>query len=241
MHGVTTMRELRVRDVMTGGALSVGMDARLWEVAEAVRHHKADLVAVVDREDVVVGVVGRATVERAEARLRPRATRLPRGRGWRSRRHEQRASELMNWPPLTVGAETSALEAAHLLVRHGVDRLPVVDDERRPIGSVTATDLLRIFLRPDAEVAEQVEHEVFGHALGLSLDTGDVRVHVEDGVVTLHGHVEHRSAAQDAVRLTAEVDGVAQVLDRLTFAIDDTAGAPAEAGRSPGARRATRP
>ena len=140
-------------------------------------------------------------------------------------RREEAVDEVMSGPPLAVAAEASALEAAHLLVRHGVDRLAVIDDDGRPIGTVTAIDVLRAFLRPDAEVCEEVEHDVFGHALGIRLDGENVRVGVLDGVVTLRGRVERGSVAQDAVRLTGEVDGVARVIDQLTFAFDDMTGA----------------
>ncbi len=139
-------------------------------------------------------------------------------------RQEDGAVEVMSGPPLAIAAEASALEAAHILVRHGVDRLAVIDDDGRPMGTVAATDVLRAFLRPDAEVYEEVEHEVFGHALGIRLDSGAVRVGVVDGVVTLRGRVDRGSVAQDAVRLAGEVDGVARVIDQLTFAFDDTTG-----------------
>ena len=222
------MQKLRVRDVMTGGELCVAAGTRLADVAETISRHGVDSVAVVDHEDVVVGTVGRAALQRAEARRRAVRVRLPRLGSRRSRARGQRVCEVMSWPPLTVAAETSALEAAHLLMRHRIAVLPVVDERRRPIGSVTATDLLQAFLRPDAEVCEQVEHEVFEHALGLNLDDSDVRIHVEDGVVTLQGRVERRSVAQDAVRLSGEPEGAARVVDRLTFAIDDTGPRPDE-------------
>jgi CBS-domain-containing membrane protein len=223
------MRKLRVRDVMTGGALSVAADTRLRDVADAVAKHHVDSLAVVDFEGVVVGVVERVDVARLPVGRQRGVLQLLRGVRGRPGGWRVRAGDVMSWPPLVIGLDSSALEAAHILVRHGIGRLPVVDDERRPIGSVSAVDLLREFMRPDAELAEQVVHEVFVHALGLgvSVDCGDVTVKAADGVVTLHGELARRSMVLDAVRLAAEVEGVARVVDRLTFAADDTAPPPA--------------
>jgi hypothetical protein len=41
-------------------------------------------------------------------------------------------------------------------------------------------------------------------------------------VVALDGGVEHKSMIPVAIRMTRTVDGVVDVVDRLTFAIDDT-------------------
>ena len=49
-----------------------------------------------------------------------------------------------------------------------------------------------------------------------------VDVAVADGVVTLRGEVEKKSMIPLAVQMTRAVDGVVHVVDRFTFAIDDT-------------------
>jgi len=49
-----------------------------------------------------------------------------------------------------------------------------------------------------------------------------VDVSVTEGVVTLRGEVEKKSMIPLAVQMTRAVDGVVHVVNRLTFAIDDT-------------------
>ena len=49
-----------------------------------------------------------------------------------------------------------------------------------------------------------------------------VEVTVVDGVLTLDGEVENKSAIPVAVRMAHAVDGVVDVVNRLRFAIDDT-------------------
>jgi len=48
-------------------------------------------------------------------------------------------------------------------------------------------------------------------------------VTVDDGVVTLTGELQLRSSTASAVRLARQVDGVVDVIDRLTYAVDDHA------------------
>ncbi|NLX50336.1 MAG: CBS domain-containing protein [Methanospirillum sp.] len=53
-------------------------------------------------------------------------------------------SEIMSTPLITIGAEKTVSEAAHQMVRHGVRRLPVMDENHRVIGIVTVRDLLTV-------------------------------------------------------------------------------------------------
>lgn len=66
------------------------------------------------------------------------------------------AADLMTAPALTVGPETTLAEAARLMHRRRVKRLPVVDGEGRLIGIVGRADLLQPFLRSDESIAEEV-------------------------------------------------------------------------------------
>jgi osmotically-inducible protein OsmY len=47
-------------------------------------------------------------------------------------------------------------------------------------------------------------------------------VAVEGGVVTLRGHLQRRTGADQAAELSAQVDGVVAVHNQLTFSQDDT-------------------
>lgn len=56
------------------------------------------------------------------------------------------ARELMNTEVITAGAETLLGDVASMMVEHQVDGLPVVDDDGRLVGMITATDFLRLLL-----------------------------------------------------------------------------------------------
>jgi arabinose-5-phosphate isomerase len=69
-------------------------------------------------------------------------------------RHFQRDATLGEAPverfitrqPITVGSERLAAEVLHILDRHRIDDLVVVDDQQRPIGVVDSQDLARFKL-----------------------------------------------------------------------------------------------
>lgn len=52
-------------------------------------------------------------------------------------------SEAMTGEPITASAELSLGEAAHLLLRHRIGCLPVIDEKGVAIGILSETDLLR--------------------------------------------------------------------------------------------------
>jgi CBS-domain-containing membrane protein len=50
---------------------------------------------------------------------------------------------------VTVGADATVAEAARLMDRNAVKRLPVVSEDGVLVGIVSRSDLLRPFTRPD--------------------------------------------------------------------------------------------
>jgi CBS domain-containing protein len=59
-----------------------------------------------------------------------------------ARAGDERIDELVRRPPLVVQPDDSLRDAADLMVRQDVGRLPVVDAAGRVIGIVTRSDLL---------------------------------------------------------------------------------------------------
>jgi CBS-domain-containing membrane protein len=132
------------------------------------------------------------------------------------------ASELMTAPAITIGPAATLGEAARLMHRRAVKRLPVVDpDDGTILGIVSRTDLLKVFLRDDAEIACEVREDVIRRTLWIDPDT--IRIVVRDGVVTMDGQVEHRSLRSVLERLVLSCEGVVGVDNRLTYLPDDTA------------------
>ncbi|MDX2296417.1 MULTISPECIES: CBS domain-containing protein [Streptomyces] len=198
------MRHLKVGGLMTDDVVTALPDTSFRDVAKLLAEHDISGLPVVDADDHVVGVI-------SESDLLARRALSARG--------------VMSAPAVTVHAEEAAADAARLMVRRGVERLPVVDEEERLVGIVTRRDLLRVFLRPDPEIRRRVREEVLSDAMDLPQDAVDV--HVLDGVVTLAGRLRRRSQAAMLLRLTERVDGVVAVVDRLSAPDDGARLAPA--------------
>ncbi|MFE5709275.1 CBS domain-containing protein [Streptomyces sp. NPDC056501] len=192
------MKHMKVGGLMTDDVVSAVPAASFREVAKLLAEHDISGVPVVDEDDRVVGVVSESDL---------------------LARDELTARDLMSTPAVTVHAEETVADAARLMVRRGVERLPVVDEEERLVGIVTRRDLLRVHLRPDAEIRRRIREDVLTDAMDLPGDAVDV--HVLDGVVTLGGRVRRRSQVLMLVGLAERVDGVVAVVDQLSFQEDD--------------------
>jgi CBS domain-containing protein len=53
-----------------------------------------------------------------------------------------RVSDLMSSEPVTAPPDCSLVQAVRTMIRHGVNRIPVVDQAGRPIGVLTRDDVL---------------------------------------------------------------------------------------------------
>lgn len=221
------MGRARVRDVMTTDVVSVRETTPYRLVAAAMVEHHVSGVPVVDGQHRVVGVVSEAdllqstpeTVPDEAERALARRHVGPDGAGLPDEVLDgEVAAALMSSPPITCEAEEPVAAAGRRMAQHGVRRLPVVDATGRLVGVVSRRDLLRVHLRPDAALKAAVREQVLWEWLRVA--PPDVAVEVHDGVVTLRGELPRRQA-QLAVQLTRAVDGVVDVVDRLSYTTTD--------------------
>jgi osmotically-inducible protein OsmY len=91
------------------------------------------------------------------------------------------------------------------------------------IGIVSRADLLKVFLRSDAEIHDDVKESVLRRALWLEPHAVKVTVR---GVVLLEGQVEQRSMIPLVVELVSDVEGVVGVDSRLGYEVDDESARP---------------
>lgn len=206
------MRWLLVRDVMTTEVRSVRLSTPVNDIARILDGRGVTGVPVVDGECTVVGVVSEADLL---------AKRFPEHRRWafrRSRRDATVARELMTAPAITIGVGEPLVAAARAMIAHHIKRLPVVDRYGKLQGVLSRSDLIRVFVRSDEELRDEITREVVERVLGTSGKA--VRVEVADGVATLRGQLAHKSLIPVAVSLARRVPGVVDVVDELSFALD---------------------
>ena len=124
----------------------------------------------------------------------------------------------MSSPAITIELRRSVAEAARLMVERRVNRLPVADDSRL-VGIVTRADLVRAYVRPDEELEREIREDVAETSLWI--DSGELEVSVEQGVVELAGEVDRRADAELLERFTAAVPGVVSVRSELRWRFDE--------------------
>ena len=198
----------RVRDIMTTAVVSVDRAASGREIASLLARHHLGGAPVLQLSRHVAGMVTEADLVAAAAGRRPRGW-LPRGG---TRVGSLTAAQLMTSPAITTHPDAPLARVARTMTDHRIRRLPVVDANDVLVGIVSRRDLLKVFLRPDAEIAGEVQELVADLLLARP---GMVTAAVRDGVVTLTGQLAGQDEIQHLAALVKDIDGVEDVIDRM--------------------------
>ncbi|ALO06462.1 CBS domain-containing protein [Streptomyces venezuelae] len=194
-----------VSDVMTHTAVAIGRDAPYKEIVALLDQWKVSALPVLEGEGRVVGVVSEADLlPKEEFRL---DTPRPGEFGEAAKAGALRAGEIMSSPAVTVHADATLAEAARIMATRRVKRLPVVNDIGMLEGVVSRSDLLKVFLRSDGEIEEEIRRSV----LGKSAAPAELDVSVSEGVATLRGVIADRSLVPLLARAVRAVEGVVDV------------------------------
>ncbi|MFE6866359.1 CBS domain-containing protein [Kitasatospora sp. NPDC057692] len=221
---------------MTSPVVRVAPETGFREIVALLAEYDITGVPVVDGEGRPLGIVSEADLlltlaaqEDAGSHMPP--PDLPRtGPGG-----AVTAADLMTGPAVCVTPDASVVVAARLMSRHGVKRLPVLDEDGRVFAMVSRGDLLRVFLREDRVIRREIVEEVLGRIEGVS--PAEVGVEVDQGRVVLSGTVPEPHLVPIVLSLCRSVDGVVSVTDRLSADTFGGAG-PVDFGDGSGGRPA---
>ena len=125
---------LRVSEVMRTGKDSpiIAENHAVTEALFAITSARAGAISVVDDQGRLVGIFTDGDLRRHVAEgVDLKAVAL---------------NDVMTRTPRTLQPERLATEAARIMCEHRIDELPVVDEERKPIGMVDVQDLLAVGL-----------------------------------------------------------------------------------------------
>jgi CBS domain-containing protein len=212
---------MKVQDLMTRSVLTVRPDTPLKDAAALLSEHRISGLPVVDRERRVLGVLSEGDILFKESGgpegkrgFLDRLLAVPPA-GLELKIAARTAGEAMSAPALTIGPRRPVTEAATTMIEEGVNRLPVIDEEERLIGIVTRADLVRAFVRSDAEVEHEIREDVVRRTLWIEPAT--IHIEVDEGEVSLSGEVETKGDAELIPTYVQRVPGVVSVLSKLRW------------------------
>ena len=121
-------------DIMSYPVITVTDDTLVEEVAMILRDMGCTGMPVVDKEDHIVGVISRRDFKKI-----------------RKTKHMQSPIKaFMNRNVVTIYHDRSAIEAARLMIKYDIGRIPVMEDDKI-VGIITRSDAMMYFydLLPD--------------------------------------------------------------------------------------------
>ncbi|WP_046215561.1 DRTGG domain-containing protein [Paenibacillus wulumuqiensis] len=197
-----------VEDIIAGkpkpGVLKASSTAAdFYEVAEKTGYLR---LAVVDEWNRVIGIVGRKEIEELQ--------------------EDQPIEKVLIRRPITATLQTSLASAAQTMMWEGIDFLPIVDRNRKLIGTVTRREVLQAMR--DAQQEPQAGNvETFDHLIW----NGFAEERDEDGGIVYHGFITPQMATdlgnisegilisvmiQAAVRTARLLSGHDYVIDNIS-------------------------
>jgi len=139
---------MQLRQIMTSGVVTAGLDADVLEVAQLMRDHNVGSIVLCDPEgEPAAMITDRDLAIRALSEDRPGS---------------EPAAEHASRPLVTGEPDMDLEEAAALMVQHRIRRLPVVDGDELA-GIVTLDDIA--VRTGNLEVAQRMTQEVIEGAL----------------------------------------------------------------------------
>ena len=221
---------MRVRDVMTYGALGVSETTNLAEAVETLLRARVSALLVFDADHALVGILSEGDLlRRAELGTdRKRAhwleSLLSGGRLAQSyaRTHGRRAGEVMTPHVVTIDENADVSSAVDLMLKKNVKRLPVLLGDQ-VVGVVSRSDVLKALLasipkdrgvHTDPEIKSEIQAEL--DKLGWA-PRASVGVDVQHGVVTFTGAITDERMRSGLKVIAENTPGVTEVHDQMCW------------------------
>ncbi len=209
---------MKAKDIMTTPVITVTSQTPVRDAVQLMVERSISGLPVVDESGRLVGIVTEADLLLKEAEPRP-AHPVVEWFGhwlWLERRvsgyrkvEGRTVGEVMTHNVVTAEEETPVHEIASRMVRHRVNRLPIVRGGQ-VVGIVTRADILKVFLRQDAALAAEAQRIVDEFVQ----DAEDVQISVERGTIAVRGRVASPARRDLLLSQIRGIDGVIAVDDR---------------------------
>jgi CBS domain-containing protein len=124
------LESLTVRDVMNHHVVTIASNRLMVEAAQLLQEREISGLPVVDEQGRCVGVLSVADFVRCTTGLSA------------SDSSQAKVAQHMSSAVQTIHADRRLLEAAEIMGAQHIHRIPVLDDDQRPIGIITSMDVV---------------------------------------------------------------------------------------------------
>lgn len=154
---------MKAKEIMTEPVITAQEDTTLEQIAQMMLEHRIGGVPVVDSEGRICGIVTESDFTEKEKCVPFSTFRAPQLFGnWFSPEAVEKvyraarqlaARDIMTRPVAAVTEDASVHEVMTQMVRHDVNRIPVLRDGR-PVGIIARHDLLKMLVNRPAAVRQ---------------------------------------------------------------------------------------
>ncbi|OFY64956.1 MAG: IMP dehydrogenase [Bacteroidetes bacterium RBG_13_43_22] len=170
-------RVKRAENVMIFDPITIGLDATVADAISLMNEYGIGGIPVINKDRVLKGIVTNRDLRFESNRKR-------------------KITEVMTTKLITTNHETNLEEAARILRKHKIEKLPMIDKEGKLIGLITYKDITKTKDRPGSCKDEKGRLRVAG-AVGIAADTLDrvaalISANVDAIVIdTAHAHTKN--------------------------------------------------
>lgn len=167
----------RAENVMILEPVSIGVDATVSEALELMKEYKIGGIPVIRDDNVLVGIV-----TNRDLRFENEMTK--------------KISEIMTRDLITTEQETDLDKAAHILQKHKIEKLPIVNENNQLVGLITYKDITKTKDRPSSCKDNKGRLRVAA-AIGIAADTLEraealIKANVDAlSIDTAHAHTKN--------------------------------------------------
>lgn len=167
----------RAENVMILEPVSIGVDATVSEALELMKEYKIGGIPVIRDDNVLVGIV-----TNRDLRFENEMTK--------------KISEIMTRDLITTEQETDLDKAAHILQKHKIEKLPIVNEHNQLVGLITYKDITKTKDRPSSCKDRKGRLRVAA-AIGIAADTLEraealIKANVDAlSIDTAHAHTKN--------------------------------------------------
>ncbi len=148
------MADLQAKDIMITNVVTVQSDITIGELSNILLKNKVSGVPVVDKEDKLIGIVTEADIIKDNVKMQfpfyfdPLMVSVYMVDFEKYNENVKdylntKVEEIMNQRVKTANPQTPVNEIADIMVNSKVNRVPIVDENKKVVGIVTRADIIK--------------------------------------------------------------------------------------------------